>query len=652
MPDSPPTSSSEGGVTVRGGRGPVNITGDVVGRDKTIIEKIIFNLFSGGQRDSLERRNRRAMLDRVKNDWIKGFLEQSLDGASLIQLRMEYKPKTVQPSQPLSLGTKIAEIFDQASGELLILGEPGSGKTTMLLDLVRDLIARAEQDEMQPIPVVFKLSSWAEKRPLLTKWLAEELSFYFGIRKKIATGWVKDNYVLPLLDGLDEVKPEYRAECVEAINRFRQEHGLLPMVVCSRSADYEALNNQLWLRGAIILQPLTREQIDHYLARAGEQLASLRTLLRDDAALQELAESPLMLSIMARTYKETPVSLLTELKTVEAQRKHLFDTYAQKMFEHRSSGERYDPLQVIHWLSWLARRMVEHNQTTFYLERMQPNWLQSQRWRYTMVIAAVFGLVFMLASRLVFGSIFGLVGMLGIGLLPGLSLGLLFGLAEIRTVETLNWSWSKANYGLIGGMIFGLMIGLAVGLVGWLTGRLVIGLILGLIVWLFFGLFFGLSFGLLFGLKAGKEIETKSKPNQGIWRSAQNAILAGAVGSLGVGPVIGLVGALGFRFVFGLAGWPIDDRLLVGQLVNGFVSGLYVGLFMGLLFAFSYGGGACIQHIALRFLLYRNGAIPRGYIRFLDYCAERIFLRKVGGGYIFVHRLLMEYFAGLGSLKR
>lgn len=31
----------------------------------------------------------------------------------------------------------------------------------------------------------------------------------------------------------------------------------------------------------------------------------------------------------------------------------------------------------------------------------------------------------------------------------------------------------------------------------------------------------------------------------------------------------------------------------------------------------------------------------------VHYTTERIFLRKVGGGYIFVHRLLMEYFASL-----
>jgi hypothetical protein len=56
---------------------------------------------------------------------------------------------------------------------------------------------------------------------------------------------------------------------------------------------------------------------------------------------------------------------------------------------------------------------------------------------------------------------------------------------------------------------------------------------------------------------------------------------------------------------------------------------------------------ACIQHYALRFILYRNDHIPWNYARFLDYAAERVLLRKVGGGYIFIHRLLQDYFASL-----
>jgi hypothetical protein len=46
-------------------------------------------------------------------------------------------------------------------------------------------------------------------------------------------------------------------------------------------------------------------------------------------------------------------------------------------------------------------------------------------------------------------------------------------------------------------------------------------------------------------------------------------------------------------------------------------------------------------------LLWFTKRIPRNYPRFLDYGAEHILLRKVGGGYIFVHRLLLEYFASL-----
>ncbi len=54
----------------------------------------------------------------------------------------------------------------------------------------------------------------------------------------------------------------------------------------------------------------------------------------------------------------------------------------------------------------------------------------------------------------------------------------------------------------------------------------------------------------------------------------------------------------------------------------------------------------------MRFILYRNGDIPWNYVRFLDYAADRIFLRKVGGGYIFIHRMLMEYFAALETQTR
>ena len=52
-----------------------------------------------------------------------------------------------------------------------------------------------------------------------------------------------------------------------------------------------------------------------------------------------------------------------------------------------------------------------------------------------------------------------------------------------------------------------------------------------------------------------------------------------------------------------------------------------------------------IQHYSLRLILTLNKIFPFRITPFLDYCVDLIFLRRVGGGYIFVHRLLMEHFA-------
>src|SRR6266516_3091708 len=72
-------------------------------------------------------------------------------------------------------------------------------------------------------------------------------------------------------------------------------------------------------------------------------------------------------------------------------------------------------------------------------------------------------------------------------------------------------------------------------------------------------------------------------------------------------------------------------------------AGLRFGLVVGLLF----GGSAYIQHFVLRWFLRGAGAMSWNYARFLDYAADHLLLRKVGGGYIFIHRLLLEYFASL-----
>ena len=80
---------------------------------------------------------------------------------------------------------------------------------------------------------------------------------------------------------------------------------------------------------------------------------------------------------------------------------------------------------------------------------------------------------------------------------------------------------------------------------------------------------------------------------------------------------------------------------LIGGLIVGLIGGLIQGLasvlLFGLIGGLSGGGSACLRHFSLRLMLYRLGYAPWDYARFLDYATERLFLQKVGGGYIFIH---------------
>jgi hypothetical protein len=437
---SKPTPSTNKSISISGDvRDSSVIIGDNNIVNQTIIQKF-FNIFKSDA-ETLEQRNRRILLGHVENAWIKGVLDASLHGTAMLELGIKEDPEAVakypwaikkeSTDETLPAGTSMLEIFDSIGmgRSLLILGAPGSGKTTMLLELTRGLIARAREDVTYPIPIVFNLASWTENLSL-TDWLAQELNNLYSVPRKTAPDWVKGNKLLLLLDGLDEVRQESRAKCVEAINEFRKEHGLTSLAVCSRSQDYADLNTKLSFEGAIEVQPLTQGQITEFFNRFGDEMAGIKQALEKDSGLREMAETPLFLSIMIMAYRNKQDVDIWVSQDEKAQRKQLFDTYIERMFERpRSNTFTFNKQNVMQLLSWLARKILEHDQTLFLVESLQPNWLEQRRKleKYEQVKTLVVEITVWLITWLIIGLFLGLIE----GLIVGLFFGLVSGLNDL-----------------------------------------------------------------------------------------------------------------------------------------------------------------------------------------------------------------------------
>jgi eukaryotic-like serine/threonine-protein kinase len=635
---------------------------------------------------------RRRVLDLVRQiagaeDPLSQYWEQSKLPLRLahIQLRFASRPSAVDstlPSLPppnqgdqlLELGVSISAIYRQVHGHLLILGNPGAGKTTQLYELTQTLLFEAIRMPDQPMPVIFSLSSWAVERQNLAAWLGGELHKRYLVPHLVAQSWVRNAQVIPLLDGLDEVRAEDREACVKEINRFHGEYVGVPLVVCSRVAEYEALPVRLRLDGAVVVQPLARVAVEDYLAQQGRRHGGVLTVLSQDESMWELLTSPLFLRVVAITYLDRPAAAARPSDTLKERERLVLADYVKEMFRRRSSSAApvFPKEETETWLTWLARTMLVHGQSVFYLDWMQPDWLPTQMQRRLVTVGTAVAAGFLSALIVALGDT--LIGMLG-GLsdwsgrlVSGLTVGLIVGLAgygsAITPTERLRWSWAALLHnaprvlaaGFLAGLIFGIVISLIIGLIvqpspGELATLLVGAPVSGVVVALATGFFFSPVSALRPQLYV-----TPTAPGHGMRTSKRNALRSGLVGGLlGVlaggllGWLIGLqTGVLSFNLL--PAAGAFATKEVAGRnvaLIFALENGLEFGLALGLIAWLRRGGGAYVRHYTLRALLAHNGMMPLDYSAFLNYTTGLILLQARGGGYEFIHRVLLEYFATL-----
>jgi hypothetical protein len=571
---------------------------------------------------------------------------------------------------------------------LVILGGPGTGKTTLAVQLLKELLAPRQQDE--PVPVLLSVADWdTDAFPRLHDWLAARLAQDYPALRAPSLGpdmpatLAARGGILPVLDGLDELPPPALAAVITALNKSMSAADQL--IVTSRSTDYHRAVNRAGdvLTSAVVIEPdlLDPAAAAGYLDRClpprpGPAWEQILTRMRATpvppggpvAALAGIVSSALGLWLLRAVYvtpAADPAALLdaSRFPDTATLRDHLFDELIGALIDTRPPGDnpadpfrprrRHDPAQVKRWLSYLADHLARLSAGDAATGTRDFTW-----WRLAhdthavthttrIAIGVTIGLTITLTSALADGLTAGLRN----GLLAGLT-GAGFGLAAGLVVGLAARSWSqqvpgfadlrmrgrvlRSARGLSRGLTAGVTLGLALGLAMGLATGLAFGFTLGLTAGLALGSAAGLSYGLATGLTAWAEVPTpagQADTPLTSWRGdrALNFMRAATLGLTS-----GITGGLATGLAAGLAGTPAFGLAL------GPAAGLALGLSAGL------ASGEHHAWMAYQFATYRlarAGQLPRALMEFLDDAHRLGLLRAVGPAYQFRHAELQDHLA-------
>ena len=202
------------------------------------------------------------------------------------------------------IGTKyyrFEDAFTHFGGRALLLGDPGSGKTTTLFAYAREAAARRLEAPSEPLPFVMPVATWdAKASPTLESWLAANIT---ALDQDQIERVVMNGEALLLLDGLDELgsgrsDPERNTTYDPRVEFMKQIPANNQVLVTCRAKEYAEIGEKLRLNGAVRLLPLQDDQVREYL----REQPDLWEAICKDEALREMTRTPLLLSLFMFAY--------------------------------------------------------------------------------------------------------------------------------------------------------------------------------------------------------------------------------------------------------------------------------------------------------------------------------------------------------------
>lgn len=180
-----------------------------------------------------------------------------------------------------------------AHDHVLLVGRPGSGKSTALEQLLLEWTERSLNDPTLPIPVLVQLKA---DLPILALIRAKLRKHGLRLSEDNVDQLLFEGKLRLLVDGINEIP---KAELRRELQEFRDNNRNVPMVFTTRDLE---LGGTLGIEKKLRMQPLTHEQLKSFVGKYLPERGS-EFLNRLSDRLTELAETPLLLKLLCDVFR-------------------------------------------------------------------------------------------------------------------------------------------------------------------------------------------------------------------------------------------------------------------------------------------------------------------------------------------------------------
>ncbi|MFI6735226.1 NACHT domain-containing protein [Nonomuraea sp. NPDC050451] len=336
---------------------------------------------------------------------------------------------------------------------LVITGGRGTGKTTLAIQLMLELIRTRADDD--PVPVLLPVADWdIEAYPRFQDWVAQRVRTDYaalrtpGNQQDGADILAARGSILAVLDGLDELPEPAHAKVIEKLSDTLMERD--QVIITSRTTEYgnavTAARRPLKAAAVIAPKALHPDIVANYLSAclpalsASSAWTKVLHALREGAApaLADVTSTALGLWLVRAVYIDQPdadpAPLTTEYADdAQALRAHLLDNVLGALLNARTTIQppAWDPAGITEWTSRLARLQAESGGHDLAWWRLTDQALPASRTRRALArtwIGWLSGLVFALPA--------GLTAILTYGPVFGSAFGICFGLSAVQAART------------------------------------------------------------------------------------------------------------------------------------------------------------------------------------------------------------------------